>query len=129
MADVDDGLIEALKQKFVLQEWLGNVRQLRNAVERAVLLGTFDSDPDPVTPTLHMSTPAVGSAAWSPAVGAEPRPSFREVKEAAVARWERDYLSQLMREAGGNLSRAARLARIDRGHLRDLLRHHQRSNT
>jgi two-component system response regulator GlrR len=131
MADVDDGLIEVLKQKFASQEWLGNVRQLRNAVERAVLLGTFDDDPDLMTPALHLTAPPADSrdAALPAAAGTEPRPSFREVKEAAVARWERDYLSQLMRDAGGNLSRAARLARIDRGHLRDLLRHHLHSDT
>jgi two-component system response regulator GlrR len=131
MADVDDGLIEVLKQKFASQEWLGNVRQLRNAVERAVLLGTFDDDPDLMTPTLHLTPPPADARDSGPpaAAGAEPRPSFREVKEAAVARWERDYLSQLMRDAGGNLSRAARLARIDRGHLRDLLRHHLPSDT
>ena len=45
-------------------------------------------------------------------------------KEAAVAQWERNYLGRLVREAAGNLSRAARMAQIDRGHLRDLLRHH-----
>jgi DNA-binding NtrC family response regulator len=50
--------------------------------------------------------------------------SFRAAKEAAIAQWERNYLGRVVREAAGNLSRAARMAQIDRGHLRDLLRHH-----
>jgi DNA-binding NtrC family response regulator len=118
MADVDVGLVEVLKRKFARQEWPGNVRQLRNAVDRAVVLGALDDDLDRVTPVPPLVLPAEDD-------GAEPRPSFREAKEAAVARWERDYLPRLMREAGGNLSLAARIARVDRGHLRDLLRHYQ----
>jgi DNA-binding NtrC family response regulator len=122
MADVDVGLVEVLKGKFARQEWPGNVRQLRNAVDRAVVLGALDDDLDRVTPVPPLVLPAEDD-------GAEPRPSFREAKEAAVARWERDYLPRLMREAGGNLSLAARIARVDRGHLRDLLRHYQDSDS
>jgi hypothetical protein len=52
-------------------------------------------------------------------------PPFRSAKESAVSDWEKGYLTQLMQKAGGNLSLAARLAQVDRGHLRELLRHHQ----
>jgi DNA-binding NtrC family response regulator len=120
MADVDEALVQTLKQKFLHLAWPGNVRQLRNAVERAVLMGAFEHDldlaaspgPESMAPTPPPET--TGSASL--------RLSFREAKEEAIAQWERDYLPRLMREAGGNLSRAARMARIDRGHLRELLR-------
>ena len=52
-----------------------------------------------------------------------PQP-FRPAKEIAVEQWERRYLTRSCKHADGNLSRAARLAQVDRGHLRDLLRHH-----
>jgi DNA-binding NtrC family response regulator len=99
--------------------WPGNVRELRGAVERAALLGASS-----------LREEAIGAAPGSepPVEDAEPamdlsRP-FREAKERAVARWERAYLEALIRAAGGNLSCAARLAHMDRNHLRELVRRH-----
>jgi two-component system, NtrC family, response regulator GlrR len=51
--------------------------------------------------------------------------SFREAKERAVATWERDYVRGLIAQHDGNLSRAARAVRMDRNHLRELLRRHR----
>jgi DNA-binding NtrC family response regulator len=48
--------------------------------------------------------------------------SFRAAKERAMARWERWYVTELVGRHKGNLSRAARAARMDRTHLRELLR-------
>jgi DNA-binding NtrC family response regulator len=103
---------------LVRHDWPGNVRELRAAVERAVLLG------DP--------------AVWSALSGDEPAPapavdagrfddgaSFRAAKERAVAAWERDYVRSLIARHDGNLSRAARAVRMDRNHLRELLRRHR----
>jgi DNA-binding NtrC family response regulator len=49
---------------------------------------------------------------------------FRAAKEEALEGWERRYLAALIRRARGNISEAARLSRLDRGHLRELLRQH-----
>jgi two-component system response regulator GlrR len=46
--------------------------------------------------------------------------SFRATKERALVRWERGYIAELLRRHNGNLSRAARAARMDRTHLREL---------
>jgi two-component system response regulator GlrR len=99
---------------LVRHDWPGNVRELRAAVERAVLLG------DP--------------AVWSALSGDAPAPvedsrsgegmSFRAAKERAVAGWERGYVRDLIARHDGNLSRAARAVRMDRNHLRELLRRH-----
>jgi DNA-binding NtrC family response regulator len=37
-----------------------------------------------------------------------------------MVRWERSYLAELIARHAGNLSRAARAARMDRTHLREL---------
>jgi DNA-binding NtrC family response regulator len=92
-------------------EWPGNVRELRGAVERAVLMGSPDWE------LASPSTPA-------PTGGQAPDESFRVAKERAVARWEREWLGALVKRHDGNLSRAARAARMDRNHLRELLRRH-----
>ena len=100
------------------QPWPGNVRELRAAVERAVLLG----DPA-VWEALSADSASVAPPAAS--AGADDGASFREAKERAVAAWERDYVRALIDRHGGNLSRAARAVRMDRNHLRELLRRHR----
>jgi DNA-binding NtrC family response regulator len=47
--------------------------------------------------------------------------SFRAAKERAIAEWEQAYLRALVAKYAGNLSRAARAARMDRTHLRELV--------
>ena len=54
----------------------------------------------------------------------DPDDSFRQAKESAVARWERRYIASLLTRSGGNISGAARTARMDRNHLRELIRKH-----
>jgi two-component system response regulator GlrR len=94
------------------QEWPGNVRQLRHAVERAAA----NASEAPEVPARAPSLPPEGLF--------DPTQSFRASKEAVVTRWERGYLVDLVRRCRGNVSRAARAARMDRNHLRDLLRRH-----
>ena len=91
------------------KEWPGNVRELRNAVEKVLVLGDLGGDPTAAVP---MPT----AAAFDSSV------SFKAAKEEAVAIWEQAYLASLLRHAKGNVSRAARVAQMDRSHLRDLLR-------
>lgn len=108
---------------FSRQEWRGNVRELRSAVERAILM----RDPSLWFESTLGYTPGEGEPGATSeadysgdlAIG-----SFRAAKERVVARWERGYLEALVHKCGGNISKAAREARMDRNHLRDLLRRH-----
>jgi DNA-binding NtrC family response regulator len=106
------GAPQALIEELSRHDWPGNVRELRAAVERAVLLG------DPALwSSLVDATRGVGTDDAFDA-GA----SFRAAKEHAIARWERGYFEELLRRHNGNLSGAARAARMDRTHLRELAR-------
>jgi DNA-binding NtrC family response regulator len=126
-ADVAAGRLEKLKASFTARRWPGNVRELRNAVERAVLLG--DSESDELAASQSTPPPESGVGESSPPFDDEDSTifsvPFRMAKEGAIARWERHYLAALMRRARGKISQAARLAQVDRSHLRDLLRRHQ----
>jgi transcriptional regulator with GAF, ATPase, and Fis domain len=109
-------LVERMKVEFAGRPWPGNVRELRNAVERAVL---FEDLTGEVTAVVSPAPP-----------GEPPRPvafdiPFSASKGLAIESWERTYLTALMSQAAGNLSKAARMAQIDRTHLRELLRRHR----
>ncbi len=103
-----------LVERFARESWPGNVRELRSAVERFLLMEDADLsaamwDVDEVHDTMAEGTGA----------------PFGIAKAHAIARWERDYLADLIRRQDGNISRAARAARMNRNHLRELLiRHH-----
>jgi DNA-binding NtrC family response regulator len=103
---------QTLVSTLARQDWPGNVRELRSAVERAVMMG------DPSMWRDHSETDAAGG----PALGAfDPSVPFRAAKERYLSRWERDYVRELVELAHGNVSKAARLARMDRNHLRELM--------
>ncbi len=90
--------------------WPGNVRELRNAVEAALVVGPHAySDQTLAAP----STAAEG-----------PLLPYKDARASIVREFERDYLSRLLADANGNVSQAARAAKMDRSHLIDLLHRH-----
>src|SRR5439155_7861253 len=90
----------------------GNVRGLRNAVERARTLGVDFTLSEPPA-TSNERPPAIDLAV-----------PFKEAKRRLIAQFERPYLEQLLAAHHGNVSAAARQAGIDRVHLIKLLRQH-----
>jgi transcriptional regulator with GAF, ATPase, and Fis domain len=102
-------------------DWPGNVRELRNFVERKVVLehhvgvlgglsAHAGGGPFPET----RSEPPKGLRAVDVEL------PFKEAKDQVVADFERAYLAELLRWAGGNVSKAARKAQLDRMHLHRL---------
>jgi DNA-binding NtrC family response regulator len=94
-------------------DWPGNVRELRNYVERTVALRQ-------AAPALTRSTTRPPLLSPSP----EPLTTFRVAKDAATKTFERGYLAALLEAAGNNMSRAARMANIDRMYLHRLVQKH-----
>ena len=97
------------------QIWPGNVRELRNVVERSVLMGAGLDMPDPVDLMITGSSGPLGALAARP---------YREAKADVVDRFERAYVEDLLRRAEGNVSKAAREAKMDRSRLIELVKKH-----
>ena len=102
--------------------WPGNVRELRNVIARAVALSP------PGTPFARMPVVLRGAAATTATPDAAPAGSsapadrpYHEVKDELLARFDRDYLTDLLARAGGNLAEAARRAGLERKYLYRLL--------
>jgi DNA-binding NtrC family response regulator len=109
-------------------DWPGNVRELRNFVARRVVLDTAspgsEDDEDPAL-SGHRLSPVPSSSRRGPYAGPpDIEKPFYDAKKELVDGFEHDYLSALLRWAGGNVSRAARKAGIDRMHLHRLLQQH-----
>jgi DNA-binding NtrC family response regulator len=102
----------AMLEAFMNQPWAGNVRELRAAVERAVLLRDA---------SLFEEQPANHQKGSMDLVYDEEIP-YRRAKREMIERWETWYLGELLSREGGNISGAARAAQVDRCYLRSLLR-------
>jgi two-component system response regulator HydG len=93
--------------------WPGNVRELKHALEHAAVvsdgesIGVLDLPPE-----LHVGAPSTRPGTW------------REALERAQNAAGREYLSALMQRTGGNVSRAADEAGVERETLHRLLRRH-----
>ncbi|MBN1771811.1 MAG: sigma-54-dependent Fis family transcriptional regulator [Deltaproteobacteria bacterium] len=93
--------------------WPGHVRELKAAIEGAVALvrgGVLDADLLPVDEA--GAAGAVAAGAPPPAIDLSQ--SFAELKQQWVDHFERAYIDAALRRSAGNLSAAARLARMDK---------------
>jgi transcriptional regulator with GAF, ATPase, and Fis domain len=101
-------------ESLALYEWPGNVRELRNYVERAIVL-----DAPNVIPKANAGVD--DTMAPEAAAPVDLDVPFNTAKGQVVAEFERSYLAKLLAWSGGNVSRAARRAKMDRMNLHRLL--------
>ena len=103
-----NGFAAEAMDALVRATWPGNVRQLFNVVEKCVALS--------VTPIVPLSL--AERALNRPG---EDMPSFDDARRG----FERDYLIQLLKLTGGNVTQAARVAKRNRSDFYTLLNRHQ----
>ena len=118
-------LSEAAVRELRSRPWKGNVRELQNVVEHMVVLlrpgGEVQPEHIPVfdgrVPTHHQGESASGIEDADNAIAE----GYRQARDRLLERFERRFLQQLVTEADGNISRAARIARLNRTTLYRLM--------
>jgi transcriptional regulator with GAF, ATPase, and Fis domain len=110
---------EETMQTLVAHDWPGNVRELRNVLERAVYLARATGQGELAFVSLPMSGAATGDAFHF-----EQGRSYRETRAKYDAEFERRYVKWLLSRHAGNVSAAAREAKMDRKHLHDMAKKH-----
>lgn len=97
-------------------DWPGNVRELENVVRRAALVSG-----ERVLKPSHLPDHIAGPARLARAVSAASTKigdgSYREEKAVAMDLFDRAYIEKLLRQAGGNVSAAARAAGMHQKNL------------
>jgi two-component system response regulator GlrR len=109
---------DELLQALASRSWMGNVRELRNFVERAVSVGAKEAM------ALGASLPV--PATLSPALPSVPcdRP-FKEAREAWTDHFDREYVRQLLERHSRDVGAAANAAGVDRTYIYRLIRRHR----
>ena len=103
-----NGFAPEAMELLVAAAWPGNVRQLYNVVEQSVALAT---------------TPLIPAASAHQAIQSQ-QTEFASFEDAR-RRFEREYLTQLLKITEGNVTQAARLAKRNRTEFYKLLGRHQ----
>jgi transcriptional regulator with PAS, ATPase and Fis domain len=115
---LSDEAIEFLRTR----PWRGNVRELQNVIEQLAVLA------EPGHLVQANDVPMYDEASGEKPVNGLPAGMLTEpfhlAKEKLIAHFEKEYLAQLVARAGSNMSKAARLASIDRTTLYRLMEKH-----
>lgn len=116
-------LSEAALRVLRSHPWRGNVRELQNVIEHAVVLLEPDAEIQPADlPLLAEERPPDTTVSFGGEDGEQE--SFYVARDRVLAEFERRYLLLLVNRAGGNLCQAARMAGIDRTTLYRLMKQH-----
>jgi transcriptional regulator with GAF, ATPase, and Fis domain len=103
--------------------WYGNVRELRNFVERALVLGASEALALERAARAGGSGVGAGDAVQLPAALVEL--PYKEARERAINAIERAYLAALLDRHGRNISASAEAAGLNRTYLHHLVKKHE----
>jgi transcriptional regulator with PAS, ATPase and Fis domain len=116
--------MESLKARV----WAGNVRELQNVVEHAVVLldpgQIIRPDDLPNAADLEGDRGGSSSSGRWPGLSDKLEGEYHSVRGSVITEFELQYLSHLVERAGANMSRAAKMAGVDRTTLYRLMEKH-----
>jgi two-component system response regulator HydG len=116
------GISPAAMEALTINRWVGNVRELENVMERAVVLTSNEMvDVDDLPPGFR-DAPKGGGEVEVFSLAHLP---YAQAKRLAMRAFERRYLSALLEKSNNNVSSAARAAGVDRSNFRRLLKQYE----
>jgi DNA-binding NtrC family response regulator len=116
------GISPSAMEALTCNRWVGNVRELENVIERAVVLTPREIiDPDDLPPSFRQAQKGGGDVE----VASLAHLPYAEAKRLAMRAFERRYLSSLLERHEDNVSSAARAAGVDRSNFRRLLKQYE----
>jgi len=115
------GISEENRKRLMSAPWQGNVRELRNVIERTLALST-PTDVAMLEPPTAAGRPQPKAARPSASGDVDLDRVFVDLKAETLAAFEEAYLVGQLERHGGNISRAAAAAGIDRMYFKRLLR-------
>ena len=94
-------------------------REARNVLDRALYMATASGQTE-----LHLVSLPTSGASTADSFHFEPGKSYRETRAKYDGEFERRYVKWLLGRHAGNVSAAARDAKMDRKHLHDMAKKH-----
>jgi two-component system NtrC family response regulator len=118
------GFTDEALQLLIDYDWPGNVRQLKNVVERLVIMADEKIlDHAQVIHNLH--PPQVEGLDQVPQTSEDLKKAKRRILQSAYAPLEKAFLQAALEAAGGNISRAADRVGMQRSNFSALMKKHR----
>lgn len=117
---------EAAMSALLMWPWEGNVRELRNVMEHAVVMlapGTVIRPEN--LPLIGEGTEEVQELMPPPPPPSLAPEEYHAARDQVLSQFEVRYLRQIVRRAEGNISEAAKIAKVDRTTLYRLMEKHK----
>jgi DNA-binding NtrC family response regulator len=125
------GFTPDAEQAITMYNWPGNVRELMNVIDRTALIWQGNGTVSPKALNLPSAGNGSGLGKLSLVNGTaegilktSDAESYTELKKRWSDAFEREYLVSMLNRNGGNVSAAAREAKLDRSNFLRLLRRH-----
>jgi len=112
ISEIENDVMEVLMG----HDWPGNVRELENVIERAVVLATEDT----VIKLSHLPDGLLEDHRDQATLLSDL--SYKKAKQQAVDSFNKAFLKRLLQMSRGNISKAAKLAKMDGANFRRLMR-------
>jgi DNA-binding NtrC family response regulator len=109
-------------ERLLRHDWPGNVRELANAVTVAHAIADVGG---PIDVAGHLNTLGVATVT-GPLLREHPSApqTYHDAKRVALDRFEREFFEPLVEATGGNVAEIARIAGLERAHVRRYVTRH-----
>ncbi|MBC8394808.1 MAG: sigma-54-dependent Fis family transcriptional regulator, partial [Deltaproteobacteria bacterium] len=118
------GFDDSVVNKLMEYDWPGNVRQLRNIMERAVILCEKDQISLKEIPFLGELTEIEQLVEHIPTSNEELKNIKKEIRQKAVQKVEKNFLLNALAKNDWNVTRAAKNTGIQRTNFQNLMKKH-----
>ena len=118
------GLDDAATSRLLSYDWPGNVRQLRNVIERAVILCDGDHIGMQDLPLFGPMDDLENLAEQVPATNAEFKQLKKEIRQKAVQKIEKNFILNALTNNDWNVTRASQKTGLQRTNFQSLMKKH-----
>jgi DNA-binding NtrC family response regulator len=108
------GFSSAARAALRSHPWQGNVRELENAIQRALIVCSG--------PTVEAHHLDLATTSRPPEHPAQAQETYQTGKQRAIDHFQREFVSRALESAGGNVSRAAERCGLTRAALQRIMR-------
>ncbi len=117
-------LSEAALRTLCAQPWRGNVREFQNLIEHVAVLAEPGAEIAAEDLPIREEAPTPAGPNPASLISTLLEESYHDARDRVIAQFETQYLNWLVIRANGNMSKAARIAGVDRTTLYRLMERH-----